>query len=84
MKKKTRKYLLSMMTLVKFIFTDLFFIVQGVGELPGPQTGDDAPTLIIFLIMGIAVAVMVALLVTYLLTKKKSEKNTDKEKGGNN
>ena len=84
MNKRVKNYLLSILTVINLIFTDLFLVVKGVVDLPSPQTGDDAPTTIVFVIMGIAVAIMITLLIVYLITKKNSKSISDEEKEGDN
>ena len=71
MNKKVQNCLLSTLIVIKLIFTDLFLIINGAENYPGPRTGDNAPTMVIFIIMGGAVAVMIPVLIMYLKNKKK-------------
>jgi len=75
MNRKTRISVLSTLTIINLIFTDLFLVIHGATTLTSPQTGDNAPTMIVFIIMGIAVAVMVVYLIMYLKKKKNGTKD---------
>ena len=70
MKRIVKNSWLRLLTLGSCLFTGLFSVIQASGDYIVPDTGDNAPTLAIFVIMACAA---VALVVTLLMIKRRKK-----------